>query len=69
MAARVTVDTDLCVGSADCVRIAPEAFEIDDAEDVAMVAPGATATPLDQLRRAEYECPTGAITVAEDSSD
>lgn len=64
--ARVIVDPDLCVGTADCVRIAPTAFELDDTDDVATVTPGAATTPIDQLRRAGYECPTGAITVDAD---
>lgn len=60
---RVTVDPDLCVGTAECVRLAPEAFELGDAEDIASVTPGAATTPVSQLRRAAYECPTGAIMV------
>lgn len=64
---RVTVDPDLCVGTADCVRLAPTAFELDDRDDIATVTPGAADTPVDQLRRAAYECPTGAITVDEDA--
>lgn len=65
MSVRVTVDPDVCVGSADCARIAPRAFEIDDTEDVARVTTEASDTPIEQLRRAAYECPTGAITVEE----
>lgn len=64
---RVAVDADLCVGTAECVRLAPGAFELDDAQDIATVTPGAAATPVEQLRRAAYECPTGAITVDEDA--
>jgi ferredoxin len=64
---RVTVDPDLCVGTAECVRLAPEAFALDDAEDIALVAPEASQAPIAQLRRAAYECPTGAITIDEDA--
>jgi ferredoxin len=64
---RVTVDPDQCVGTAECVRLAPEAFELDDTEDIASVTPGAATAPLAQLRRAAYECPTGAIDIDEDT--
>jgi ferredoxin len=60
---RVTVDADLCVGSGDCVRIAPSAFEVDEAEGIALVQPGAAQTPEAQLKDAAYQCPTGAIAV------
>lgn len=63
---RVTVDADLCVGTAECVRLAPDAFHLDDNDDIATVTPAAATTPSAQLHRAAYECPTGAITVDED---
>lgn len=68
MATHVVVDRDVCAGTAECVRVAPDAFEIDEDQDVATVTAGAASTPLDQLRRAAYECPTGAITVEGDAA-
>lgn len=65
---RVTIDDDLCVGTGECVRLAPDAFQLDDDDEVASVAPGVARTPTEQLRRAAYECPTGAISVDEDTS-
>lgn len=65
MPVHVKVDPELCVGTADCVRVAPQAFTIDDTDDVATVTPEAPDTPIDQLRQAAYECPTGAIIVEE----
>lgn len=65
---RVTVDTDLCVGSGDCARIAPAAFEVDEAEGLSVVQPGAADTPVSQLQDAAYQCPTGAITVEDDEA-
>lgn len=67
MAARVTVDQDLCVGSGDCTLVAPEAFEIDEAEGVAHVRDGVAESSEESLRRAAYGCPTGAITVHEET--
>jgi ferredoxin len=63
---RVTVDADLCVGSGDCARVAPAAFEVDEAEGVAAVLAGAADAPTEQLEDAAYQCPTGAITVHAD---
>jgi ferredoxin len=66
MPPRVIVDPDVCVGSGDCALVAPEAFEVDEDEGVARVRSGAASTSPDLLRRAAYECPTGAITVDDD---
>ena len=59
--ADVTVNEARCVGSGDCARIAPDAFEVDEDEGVARVLPGAAHTDRDRLLRAARECPTGAI--------
>lgn len=67
MPTRVTVDPDRCVGSADCTLVAPDAFEIDEDEGVATPRDAASETSAELLRRAEYRCPTGAITVHDDS--
>lgn len=65
---RITIDEDLCVGTADCVRIAHGAFVIKDGDDVASVTAGAHEVPLVLLHKAAYDCPTGAITVDEDAA-
>ena len=65
MTARVRVDPDLCIGSAECVRLVPEAFRIDEARGVSEPTEDAGhADPL-RLGEAARSCPTGAITVAE----
>jgi ferredoxin len=61
----IQIDENLCVGTADCIRIAPDAFVIEDGDDVVSVTPGATEVPIALLRKAAYDCPTGAITVEE----
>lgn len=61
---RVVIDRDLCVGFADCVAEAPDAFEIDD-EGIAVL------TTPEKAGRARFldacaACPVDAITVYED---
>ncbi len=63
---RVTVDPDLCVGTGDCVRLAPDAFRIDGARGVSVPQPGAATTAREVLDEAAFNCPTRAITVGED---
>jgi ferredoxin len=60
---RVTVDPELCVGTAECVRLAPQAFEIDEDRGVSVPRPGAAMTDLAVLHEAAFHCPTRAITV------
>lgn len=60
---RVSVDADLCVGTGDCVRLAPAAFRIDEARGVSTLLPGVAATDADVLEEAAFNCPTRAITV------
>lgn len=57
----ITVDEERCVGSGDCVRIAPRAFHIGD-EGHAVVLPTWAEEDSSALEAAIYECPTGAIT-------
>lgn len=61
--ARVKVDPELCVGTAECVRLAPQAFEIDEDRGVSVPQSGAATTDLDILTEAAFNCPTRAITV------
>ncbi len=58
----VQVDASICIGYGNCVRTAPAVFAFDDERGVATVAAQAVVAE-DQLRRAEQECPTGAIYV------
>ena len=63
MPVRVTIDPDLCIGSGDCTRVAPDAFRLDDAAGVSVPTEIAPLTPIDRLRRAALGCPTQAIAV------
>ena len=62
-AAQVTVDRDLCIGSAECVRILPDAFQIDEALGVSVPQPAARSADLGLLAEAVRSCPTGALHV------
>lgn len=58
---RVSVDPDLCIGSAECIRIVPGAFRIDNARGVSEPTDLAeTADPV-RLEEAARSCPTQAI--------
>ena len=61
---RVTIDPDLCIGSGDCVRLAPDAFRIDERRGVSTPLPGATTADPDLLAEAAFNCPTRASAVA-----
>lgn len=63
MSERPTVDSDLCIGAGECVRIAPDAFAIDDSSGVSAPLPGAAGTPVEVLVRAAENCPMNAIEV------
>ena len=58
---RIEIDPLLCVAFADCVRIAPEAFELNDAGVVVLVEP----QKVDRARLLEAcaACPVDALLV------
>jgi ferredoxin len=70
MGARVIIDPDLCIGSAECNRLVPEAFLLDEDLGISVTLPGADLVERDRLYAAETGCPTGAITIdgAEDGA-
>jgi ferredoxin len=63
MAARVLIDPDLCIGSAECNRLVPEAFRLDEDLGISVTLPGADLLEPERLYAAESGCPTGAITI------
>lgn len=64
MPVRVHVDPDLCIGSAECVRILPEAFRLVEARGVSVPTGSAADADPQRLEEAVRSCPTGAISVA-----
>jgi len=64
-ASRLRVDPELCIGTGDCWRLAPDAFELDEARGVSVPRPGAESADPDVLAEAAFNCPTRAITVSD----
>ncbi|MBM4434550.1 MAG: ferredoxin [Chloroflexi bacterium] len=64
MPVRVHVDPDLCIGSAECVRILPEAFRLVKARGVSVATDAAPDAGPQRLDEAVRSCPTGAISVS-----
>jgi ferredoxin len=62
---QVTVDPDLCIGSAECVRILPGGFQIDEARGVSVPQPGARETDVALLAEVVRSCPTRAVRVVD----
>jgi ferredoxin len=58
---RVVIDRDLCVGFADCVKEAPEGFQLDEETITTFLHP--EAVERERLLRACDACPVDAITV------
>ena len=63
MGVSVSVDPDLCIGSGDCGRLAPGAFELREDLGVSVPRPGAADTDVELLVRAAIGCPTQAIRI------
>jgi len=61
---QVTVDRDLCIGAANCVRIAPTVFQLDEEGKAIVLDP--TSVDDRTLQWAAENCPTGAIILEED---
>ena len=62
---QVTVDPDLCIGSAECVRILPSGFRIDEARGVSVPQSAASSAELELLAEVVRSCPTGAVRVVD----
>jgi ferredoxin len=57
----IKIDTDVCMGSGNCLYWAPKSFDL--ADDGHAFVLDADATPLDTLKVAAEGCPVGAISV------
>jgi ferredoxin len=64
----VIIDPDLCIGSAECNRLVPEGFLLDETLGVSVPLPGAGQLDRDRLYDAQAGCPTSAITIVADDS-
>jgi ferredoxin len=59
---RIEIDSDVCMGSGNCVYEAPGVFDLD-ADTIAFVVDPAGASE-DKVIAAARKCPTHAITVS-----
>lgn len=79
MKIHVKVDRDLCIGAASCVTIAPETFQLDEANIAAVFDHGqepdgrryereleVTPEEYETILLAAQSCPTLAISICED---
>ncbi|MFF2144917.1 ferredoxin [Kitasatospora sp. NPDC058190] len=63
---RISIDRDSCIGSGQCILLAPEVFAQDDS-GISYVLPDDEHRPGDpSVREAERGCPVQAIAVVED---
>jgi ferredoxin len=67
---RVSIDTDACMGTGFCGRIAPQLFRLDETTLVSSVLQAGVPPELEgAAREAEAACPAAAIVVTEGRSD
>jgi ferredoxin len=64
---KARVDRNICIGSAICVSIAPDVFELDNEGLSHVVDPDAGADDL--LREAAENCPSQAIILEDDQGN
>lgn len=60
MAAHLTIDADVCIGSGECVALDPEAVELDDRGCAHVLVSELDDDRAEPLAEA---CPVGAISV------
>lgn len=58
---RVEHTQGTCGGVENCVVVAPDYFEVDEAGLIRVVSADVTDADLERVRRAVEECPTGAL--------
>lgn len=63
---RVEVDTEVCIGSGNCVRIADDVFDQNDEAVVVLLVERPSPEREAAVRMAEATCPTGAIAIFDD---
>jgi ferredoxin len=60
----VRIDRSTCIGSANCLKLAPEAFELDD-ETIIRFKVGARSIEAERLIEACRVCPVEALIVVD----
>jgi ferredoxin len=62
---RVRVDRDLCEANAVCAGLVPQVFEVDDEDNLLILAPEVPAALAAQVRHAVESCPKTALSLDE----
>ncbi|KRF21118.1 ferredoxin [Nocardioides sp. Soil797] len=65
---KIVVDRDRCNSLGVCESISPDHFEINDDGDLDLLREDVAASEQDLIRRAVTSCPSGALSLVEDSS-
>jgi ferredoxin len=63
---KARVDSELCVGHGRCYELAPEVFGDDERGHCVLLQDAVPPEQQDAARRAEANCPEGAITLEND---
>ncbi len=61
---KISIDRDMCIGSGACVKVAPEALELDDQQIVSFRETSGEIDP-DRLRDACDVCPVDALSASD----
>ena len=64
---KARVDKNICIGSAVCISIAPEVFELNDEAQAQVVNPDISDEDL--LRNAAENCPVQAIILEDEQGN
>ena len=62
---KVTVDHDACEANAVCAGLVPEVFEVDDADNLHILAAQVPDGLADAVRHAVGSCPKAALRLEE----
>lgn len=62
---RVTVDRDSCEANAVCAGLVPEVFEVDDEDNLHILADPVPGQLAEQVRYAVRSCPKAALKAEE----
>ena len=65
---RVVVNRDSCQGFANCVLVAEDLFELDEHGVAVAKRELVPDDRVEDVRMAQYECPTDAISIVEDEA-